>query len=434
MRLSTRWFLCAGIIGFAACGSSSAGDDAAPGGDDGAVGSDAASVIDARPYSDAAEAACTPRSGTAVGLELVASGLDRPLFVTSPPGDARLFIVEQWGRIWIVENGTRLTTPFLDISGSGLDRVRTVNNEQGLLGLAFHPNYAQNGRFFVNYSARSPSGATVIAEYTASGDGSLANTEEKRILIVDQDFGNHNGGMIDFGPDGYLWIGMGDGGSGNDPEDRAQDNTYMLGAMLRIDVDGGDPYAIPADNPYADSADGAGDPRPEIWADGLRNPWRWSFDLEGGLVYIADVGQSAREYIHAEPITAAGLNYGWPVMEGTRCNTQRPDMSVACNQPHFLLPIHAYSHPGPGGGCRSITGGYVYRGTCMPDLDGWYFFAEYCTGQVWRLRYDGEDVDVVEVTQQFSGATSITSFGVDATGEMYVISRPGNVHRIVLAD
>jgi glucose/arabinose dehydrogenase len=428
MRLSTTFSLCACILGVSACGSSTATDDAGVGGEDAA---DAASPVDARQLPDAFEADCTPQSGTTMRLEEVATGLDFPVFAASPPGDARLFVLEQPGRIRIIENGQLLATPFLDISGTGLDRVNSTGNERGLLGLAFHPDYANNDRFFVNYTQR-PNGDTVIAEYTAVASGSAANSEESRLMVIGQPRSNHNGGMIAFGPDGYLWIGMGDSGSGNDPDNDAQDETTLLGAMLRIDVDSGDPYAIPPDNPYVDSADGAGDPRREIWAIGLRNPWRWSFDAESGRIYIGDVGQNHREEVNAEPIAAAGLNYGWRVMEGTRCHL--PTQDLPCEDDRFSAPIHDYNinNAAP---C-SIIGGYVYRGACMPDLQGWYFFGDHCSRNVWRLLYDGDDVELEDVTAEIGGMPEISSFGVDGAGEMYIISRrpSGTVYRIVLAD
>jgi glucose/arabinose dehydrogenase len=371
-------------------------------------------TYDARPPADAVTQTCTPVTGTNVTFQSVATGLSRPVFVTSPPGDARLFVVEQAGRIRIIREGTVLAEPFLDIRSAVYD----TGNEQGLLGLAFHPQFATNGRFFVNYTAQSPQGDTVVAEYSVSSDPNIANTTETRLITINQDFSNHNGGMIDFGPDGYLWIGMGDGGSGDDPNERAEDISQLLGKMLRIDVNTGSPYGIPSDNPYVGMTG-----RDEIWALGLRNPWRWSFDRSTGDLYIGDVGQGAREEIDVMASTTPGVNYGWDVREGTICH----EPTSGCPTAGLTDPLHDYSHTG--GRC-SVTGGYVYRGSCFPDIAGWYFFADYCTGEIWATQYDGSALSTPTLITSSGG--NVSSFGQDATGELYVVDLNGTISRIVV--
>jgi glucose/arabinose dehydrogenase len=348
-----------------------------------------------------------------LALQPVASVFEQPAFLTAPPGDPRLFIVDQPGRIWVISDGD--PEVFLDIR----DEVG-FGGERGLLGLAFHPDYAANGRFFVDYT--DVDGDTRVMEYTvAADDPDRADPASGRILLaVGQPAGNHNGGMIAFGPDGYLWIGMGDGGGGGDTYGNGQRADTVLGAMLRIDVDGGDPYVIPADNPYADGAAGA----PEVWATGLRNPWRFAFDE--GLVYIADVGQNEWEEIDAAPVDAAGLNYGWPITEGTHCFSP----SSGCDTDGLTLPVFEYSHDE---GC-SVTGGYVYRGTAIPGLAGHYLFSDYCAGVVRSFRLDGgAPTDVRSWEDDLGRIASVTSFGLDAAGEIYVVSGDGEVFRIVPA-
>ena len=356
----------------------------------------------------------------------VASGLSRPLFVTSPPGDtARLFIVEQHtARIKILTGGSILPTPFLDIN----DLVINTGNERGLLGLAFHPNYASNGFFFVNYVDNS--GNTVIARFQVSGDPNVAYHDSQFILLtISQPYTNHKGGMLAFGPyDGYLYISLGDGGSGGDPENRAQDDGQLLGKMLRIDVDSGLPYGIPPDNPFV----GPGLPLDEIWAKGLRNPWRFSFDRLTGDLCIADVGQDLYEEIDFQPASSnGGENYGWRLMEGNHCYNP----PVNCDPGGLTYPIYEYSHGGSPFRC-SVTGGYVYRESAIPDLQGTYFFGDYCSGQIWSFRYDGINVnDFTERTSQLApgGGLSIdeiSSFGEDAVGNLYIVDLDGEVYKI----
>jgi len=351
----------------------------------------------------------------APSLALVASGLSTPLFLTAPPGDAaRLFIVEKTGRIRIVKNGGLLSTPFLDLSS----RVSN-GSEQGLLGLAFHPLYAQNGTFVVNYT--NPSGDTRVSRFTVSANPDLANGgSEQVILAVAQPFTNHNGGMVDFGPDGYLYIALGDGGSGGDPLGNGQDRTTLLGSILRLDIDGAAPYVIPPTNPFASSPTF----KREIWAYGVRNPWRFSFDRTTGDLYIGEVGQGAREEIDFQPASSTGgENYGWNIMEGTICFSP----SSGCNQTGLTLPVLDYDHSQ---GC-SVTGGYVYRGTAVPALQGRYLYADWCQGWVRSFRMQGgQAVERMDWPTLAPGG-SITSFGQDAQGEVYVLVGQGSVYRIV---
>jgi glucose/arabinose dehydrogenase len=337
--------------------------------------------------------------------------------VVTPAGDGgdRLFVVEQPGRIRIVRNGEVEPEPFLDIA----DRV-ALSTEQGLLGLAFHPRYGQNGRFFVDYT--DTSGDTVVAEYRVSTDDpDRADPGSERVVLAfDQPFANHNGGDLAFGPDGYLWIGTGDGGSGGDPMGNGQDLGTLLGKMLRIDVDHRDAglaYAIPPDNPFVERA-GA---RAEIWALGLRNPWRYSFDRATGDLWIGDVGQSSFEEIDHVPSDEAGLNFGWNVMEGGGC-FQPPS---GCDESGITLPVAGYGHDA---GC-SVTGGYVYRGTRWPALAGAYLFADFCSGVIWGL--DASDPKA-EPAELLTLGHNISSFGQDDEGELYVTDLvSGQVLRVV---
>jgi glucose/arabinose dehydrogenase len=360
-------------------------------------------------------AACSKESGggtTNVGVEVVASGLDSPVFLTSPPSDPRLFIVEQPGRIRIVENGGLRSTPFLEI----MERV-TNGGERGLLSVAFHPSYASNGFLYVNYTDLN--GDTRVERYTVSADPNRADVgSAKLILGVAQPFSNHNGGLLLFGEDGKLYIGMGDGGSGGDPLGHGQNRGTLLGAMLRIDVDAGDPYAIPSDNPFFGMAGAEG----EIWAIGLRNPWRFAFDRDAGLLYLADVGQNQWEEVNVVPATASGLNYGWNIMEGAHCFQP----ASGCDQSGVTLPVLEYDH---GDGC-AVTGGFVYRGRRISSLQGAYFYADYCGGWVRSFRYAN---GAVTERQEwgFGDLGNIVSFGEDAERELYVLSASGTVYRIV---
>lgn len=370
-----------------------------------------------------------------IGALRVASGLSRPVYATSPRGDTeRLFIVEQHvGRIRILNlrSGTLNVTPFLTVSGLA------TGNEQGLLGMAFDPNYAESGLFYVNLT-RSFSDTEIRQYRVSAADANVADPSSNRLVMTyDQPFSNHNAGWLDFGPDGYLYISTGDGGSANDPGNRAQDITNQrLGKMLRVDVSVDDfpaddrrNYGIPPDNPFVGLA---GDD--EIWAFGLRNPWRCCFDRLTGDLYIADVGQNAIEEVHFQPAASlGGENYGWRVMEGNRCN--RAADALPCRDPSLVVPIHEYGHGGAPDGGFSITGGYVYRGPIV-GLHGTYFFADFVSNQIWSFRYqDGVKTDFTNRSFQLTGIggslRSISSFGEDALGNLYICDLGGEVFKLV---
>lgn len=356
------------------------------------------------------------------GTTRIATGLNRPVYVTSPPADAsRLFIVEQGGRIRVLTGGTVLVTPYLDISS-----LITSDGERGLLSMAFDPQYASNGRFYVNYT--NLVGNTVIARYTVSADVNVANAASAVVLkTIVQDFANHNGGQLQFGPDGKLYVGMGDGGSGNDPNNRAQDTGSLLGKMLRLDVNRPPDY-IPLDNPFTSSSL----PLDEIWAMGFRNPWRFAFDRLTGDLYIGDVGQGQFEEIDFQPASSdGGENYGWRCMEGDACTGLS---GCTCNAPTLTLPVHTYPHAA--GDC-SVTGGYVYRGCTMPLLRGTYFFADYCSGKIRSFRYvNGAATELrdrtAELTPTQGPIGSIVSFGEDAAGELYIVSLAGSIYKMIV--
>ena len=351
--------------------------------------------------------------GVLVELEMVGSGFSQPVGVVPLPGDGRLLVVEKTGTIRFIEDG-RPGELFLDLTGQVSE-----GNEQGLLGLAFDPEFAANRRFYVNYT--DADGDTQIVRFMA-GNGAADPASGEVLLSIDQPEANHNGGWIAFGPDGMLYIGMGDGGGGGDRHGEignGQNKDVLLGKILRIDANGS-PYAIPPDNPFVN-----GGGAPEVFLYGVRNPWRNAFD--GNLLYVADVGQDAWEEISVVDVTKdAGANLGWRTMEGRECYPQ----GTMCVQGGMVMPIHVYGHDW---GC-SITGGIVYRGKAIPALDGRYFFADYCSGLIETLRYEnGEATDLVNVQGGIGGIGNVTSFGTDADGEMLVMNDAGLVLRLVPA-
>jgi glucose/arabinose dehydrogenase len=407
---------------------------------------------------DAAGMQCASPSGPVRALQLtpIVTGLTNPLYVTAAPGDDnRLFVVEQAGIVRVVQDGQLLPAPFLDLTAE----VITFAAEDGLLGLAFHPDYESNGRFFVHYSTEQvgidptapdagdgdaglddagledasvidnqglfiPSGASVISEFRRSYDPNAADaTSERRVLVIQQLNTNHNGGNVTFGPDGYLYLGMGDGDGRGDPNRQAQNLSTLTGKILRLDVDSSiddQPYGIPSGN-----MTGAG-VRPEIWSYGLRNPWRFSFDSCNGDLYLGDVGQYAMEELNYEPGNATGRNYGWNIVEGTLCY----DPATACDPSGTQVPVLTYTHDQ---GC-SITAGYVYRGGNIPSLLGTYIYSDYCTGKFSTLRMrDAVITEQADITADLNpdGVLGINSFGVDNNGEIYVVSGTGgSVYRI----
>jgi glucose/arabinose dehydrogenase len=337
------------------------------------------------------------------------------LYLTSPPGDPRLFIVEKTGAIRIIKDGATLPDPFLDLSAQV-----SGGGEQGLLGLAFDPDYAANGRLFVHYT--DPAGDTRVSRFLVSADADRADAVSELVLLsADQPFGNHNGGELTFGPDGFLYLGLGDGGASDDPEGRGQSLADLLGSILRIDARSGESFAVPADNPFV----GQADVQPMVWSYGLRNPWRFSFDRATGDLYIADVGQNQFEEVNVTVSSAGagrGINYGWNIMEGTHCLTAN-----TCDRTGLTLPAFEYSHAE---GC-SVTGGYVYRGAAIPAIQGQYFFSDYCAGWVRSFRYTGTQATELTDWPALSPGGRITSFGQDAAGELYLLAEAGGVFKLV---
>ena len=357
-----------------------------------------------------------------VGLEEVASGLGGVTAIAHDgTGDGRLFITTQDGRILVLAGGAVRAQPFLDLRGQ-----ISTGGERGLLSVAFHPRYAQNGFFFVDYT--DPQGDTVIARYRVSADPDRADTASARVLLhIGQPFPNHNGGQLQFGPDGFLYIGMGDGGAANDPACRAQKGDTLLGKLLRIDVDQNVDtppfYGIPPGNPFR----GPGDPLDEIWAEGLRNPWRFSFDRLTGELWIGDVGQGQREEVDFHPaFSFGGQNYGWKVMEGTACagSQECPVGTPSCPSPAFTDPVLEYAH---GPHC-SITGGYVYRGAQVGRLSGAYVFGDLCSGALWAAYRTGNG-SVLKVYSLPATAPQLTTFGEDFAGELYAGTLTGHIYR-----
>lgn len=354
---------------------------------------------------------------SALQLTPIADGFTRPLYVgDAGDGSNRLFVLEQSGKIWVIEDGIKLEQPFLDVSQIITQTALNMSyyTEQGLLGIAFHPNYKSNGYFFINYT--DTSGGTVVARYNVSlSNPNIADASSAQIIFqIAQPFANHNGGYMDFGPDGYLYIALGDGGSANDPLGAGQNTQILLGSILRLDVDNGLPYSIPADNPFVGDDTSAD----EIWAYGLRNPWRFSFDAATGDLYIADVGQNLWEEVNFQSADSlGGENYGWNAWEATHAFA-----NVAAEG--HILPIAEYSHSI---GC-SITGGYVYRGEAIPDLEGVYLFSDYCSGRVWASY---RDLDMQWNTIEFlNTGMPVSSFGEDEANELYIIDYTGTIYRI----
>ncbi len=376
-----------------------------------------------------------PAAAQVLTKTLVVNGLPNTLYVTSPPGDLnRLFVVRQTGQVHIVKNGTLLGTTFIHLGVGGANKI-TSGGERGLLGLAFHPNYAQNGFFYVNYT--NLQGNTMVERYTVSANPDVADLASAATIIgpITQPQSNHNGGCLQFGPEttgSMLYIAMGDGGGANDSGaghaagGNGQSGATLLGKFLRLDVDLASPH-IPVDNPFVN------DPNvlDEIWHVGMRNPWRFSFDSLTGDMYIGDVGQDAREEVDFQPAGVGGLNYGWRCMEGFNCTGLS---GCTCNAPNLTLPIHDYAHTP---GCVTVTGGYVYRGCSMPSLQGTYFFADYCKVQVWSFEYDGVSVNnfqnrTAEIVATGGALSTISSFGQDGYGELYICDLAGGrVYKIV---
>jgi glucose/arabinose dehydrogenase len=357
----------------------------------------------------------TTRDWPQIALAATTAGLVQPVAIShSGDGTGRLFVVEQAGAVRIVRNGAVLGAPFLDISGI----VRPTGGEQGLLGIAFPPGFAAKSYFYVHYTNRQNVGDTVIARYRLTTDPDLADPASgQALLTTPQPFANHNGGQLAFGPDGLLYIGLGDGGSGGDPLNNGQSLTSLLGKVLRIDTESGvAPYRIPAANPIL------GGRVSEIWAYGLRNPWRFSFDRKTGDLYIGDVGQGLFEEINFQPAGAnGGTNYGWNIMEGMHCFTD-----PACNQAGLVLPVQEYQHID--GNC-SVTGGHVYRGTEFPELRGVYFYGDFCSGRIWGMR---------QINGQWQNrllldtTLNISTFGEDEAGSLYLADyATGTIQRVV---
>ncbi|MDQ4075691.1 MAG: PQQ-dependent sugar dehydrogenase [Chloroflexota bacterium] len=343
-------------------------------------------------------------STISVALEPVASGFRGPLgVVNAGDGTGRLFVVEKGGRIMIVqEGGDVLPTPFLDIS-----TLVSTGSEQGLLGFAFEPGRPE--RFYINYTDRA--GNSVIARYRVGEDPNVADPSSEEVLLkLEQPAANHNGGHLLFGPDGYLWIGMGDGGAAGDRFGNAQNAETLLGAMLRLDVRGETGYAIPPDNPFVDGAQGS----PEIWAIGLRNPWRYSFDRMTGDLWVADVGQQQWEEVNHVSSDVPALNYGWPILEGSHCY-----QTANCSREGLVVPVTEYDHSQG----ISVTGGYVYRGSEFPELQGGYFFSDYGSGLLWAIPADVQSL--IEPTIVLDTGLNVSSFGEDEEGELYLTDIAG---------
>ncbi len=359
--------------------------------------------------ADPGEATTLVPAGVKLTFARIARGLSSPVFIThSGDNNGRLFVLEQTGRIRVIRKGVLQSTPFLDLRS----KVST-GGERGLLGLAFHPDYSWNRKFYVNYTDRT--GATVVAQYLRSTtNASRAETTAKVVLRIPQPYANHNGGMLAFGPDRHLYIGMGDGGSAGDPGNRAQNLDSLFGKILRINIDTSKAYAVPPTNPYVGRAG-----NDLVWSRGLRNPWRFSFDRSNGNLWIGDVGQKRYEEINrttgATP--GRGTNFGWRQMEGNHCYNP----STGCQTTGKHMPITVYGHSE---GC-SVTGGYVYRGAAYPDLQGVYLFGDYCSGKIWGIDAAGPAAQSPKLL--FDTTTRLTSFGEDQAGNLYIVDHAGDI-------
>jgi glucose/arabinose dehydrogenase len=421
-----RTSIAALVLVSAACGGGSSNSDAPPGSADGPPGG-----FDGPPQPDASTAACVPNSGTTVTAAPVVTVDDVPILITAPPGDRRLFIVQRSGEIDIHVDGALLPAKFMDIRDNNGGPV-LAGDEQGLLGLAFHPQYATNRKFYVYFTTtRGGADYNEVAEYqTMAGNPDVADTSTfRRVLSIPDPYSNHNGGMIEFGTDGFLYISTGDGGLFNDPQENGQNPNRLLAKMLRIDVDnltGGRQYGIPPTNPFADGVAGA----PEVYMTGLRNPWRWSFDAMTGDIYIGDVGQGAVEEINViSAANAAGADFGWDDCEGSR--DFEAGGCAAPTQPNRILPVHEEVRPSAGGPSpfQAIIGGQVYRGTCFPALQGRYFFSDNNASGLYSFVYaGGAATDLIEHSP--TAPNRPTSIHADGFGELYVGDMGGRVLRI----
>ncbi len=369
-------------------------------------------------------AGVTTTQSTQIALQKITGDLDHPVHLTAPALDVhRVFVVEQPGAIRIIKDGVLLERPFLD-----LRELVGYGGERGLLSLAFHPDYAENGRFFVNYTDNNS--RTTIARFTRNPDDPDEADKASRVVLltIDQPYANHNGGQLAFGADGKLYCGMGDGGSANDPLEAAQSDSQLLGKMLRLDVDVDTPpyYKVPSDNPNASGGLRLG----LIWSKGLRNPWRFSFDRANGDLYVADVGQDQFEEIDWRPKSSrGGENYGWDIFEGNACFEPQPLFTECPSKQGYTMPVHVYSHTD--GGC-SVTGGHVYRGCRMPALRGRYFFSDYCAAFLRSFKLqNGQATDLQDHSASARGLSGVSSFGEDARGEIYVMNLGGELFKLV---